>query len=375
MPEMIFEWINGVASPRSPFDEADRERVPDGKTWLSLEQAADRTGQSPEQLRILYLSVLPQLQAGQAPALDAADAPAENSPSIDWGGLSTREREWSVFRHIVCKDLPDEAVAQFQILCTELGVNGAAGQLIPTMQWSEDRQRNELVVITPIATLRSLADRTGLYAGVTTAQWCGEDEQWKDVWVSSQPPVACRIGVRRKDMDSPIWATALWRSYAQYCDDGNGGMKLTEFWQRMGPDMLEKCAEAKSFRKALPAQLGKLYAPEEINRGKTQGQLQGAEAAPVPEAPEADPYSQTSEYDDGCQLPDWDVAGPRTQAQFEEALKGLGYTTALDRQRIIETYHRRLGRPTPRQQLQFFARVLREEKRRYPDRVNAFSNN
>ncbi|MGW7504352.1 recombinase RecT [Streptomyces albidoflavus] len=117
--------------------------------------------------------------------------------------------------------------------------------------------------------LRSVAESHGAYDGQIGPQWCGPDGQWRDVWVSNNPPAAARVGILRKDRSQPFWGIARYSEYA--------GQNPSGFWARMASLMTAKCAEALGLRKAFPRHLGGLYCADEMVPTNNQ-------PAPVPAA-------------------------------------------------------------------------------------------
>jgi phage recombination protein Bet len=118
---------------------------------------------------------------------------------------------------------------------------------------------------------RLVAERTGQYEGQTTPEFTDDGETWKQVWLSSEPPKAARVGVFRRGFREPLYAIALWDAYAVYDDvwENNrktGEKKISSMWSKMGPLMLAKCAEMLALRKAFPQDLSGLYSTEEMGQ-------------------------------------------------------------------------------------------------------------
>ena len=116
--------------------------------------------------------------------------------------------------------------------------------------------------------LRIVAQRSGNYGGQTPVQWCGANGEWVDVWLSSTPPSAARVGVYYKDSAHPTYAVAKWDSYA-----GTGPI-----WKKMPDLMLAKCAEALALRKAFPQDLSGIYTNDEMSQADEKPETKKAEA-------------------------------------------------------------------------------------------------
>ncbi len=102
--------------------------------------------------------------------------------------------------------------------------------------------------------LRVIAQRSGQYAGQVGPFWCGEDGQWRDVWLSKDKPAAARIGVLRYGWTEPMWGVATLKSYG----------KSSPTWDAMPDVMLAKVAESMALRKAFPDDLSGLYERSEF---------------------------------------------------------------------------------------------------------------
>ena len=79
--------------------------------------------------------------------------------------------------------------------------------------------------------------------------WCGTDGRWVDVWLSSEPPVAAKVGVIRHDFAETLWAVARYEGYVQRDRAG----QPTALWAKMPDLMLAKCSESFGAAEGVPA--------------------------------------------------------------------------------------------------------------------------
>lgn len=93
--------------------------------------------------------------------------------------------------------------------------------------------------------------------GIPETLWCGEDGQWRDVWLSKQAPAAAKVTVER---DGSKFTTVALTS--EYKAQG-------PLWDKMPARMIAKCAEALGIRKAFPDDLSGLYTSEEMMQADT----------------------------------------------------------------------------------------------------------
>ena len=88
--------------------------------------------------------------------------------------------------------------------------------------------------------------------GIPETLWCGEDGQWRDVWLSKKAPAAAKVTVERDGSKFTVVAVT-----DEYKAQG-------PLWDKMPARMVAKCAEALAIRKAFPGDLSGLYTSEEM---------------------------------------------------------------------------------------------------------------
>ena len=103
--------------------------------------------------------------------------------------------------------------------------------------------------------LRAIAERTGQLDGSHT-EWCGEEGDWRDVWLASKPPAAAKTTIWRKGSQHPFVGVARFADY-------NAGQGL---WSKMPAAMIAKCSEALALRKAFPADMSGVYTTDEMDQ-------------------------------------------------------------------------------------------------------------
>ena len=196
------------------------------------------------------------------------------------GGLTiTADQEWwsdrqaAALAQIGVADAPKADQAVFLHYCQRTGLDPFARQIYMIGRWS--REGTKYTIQTSIDGFRLIgrraADAHHEQLEVSDTEWCGPDGQWRDVWLSDEPPAAARVSVIRNGGRFP--AVALFREYAQAKKDGN----LTQMWQDKGALMIAKCAEALAWRKAFPQDLSGLYTGDEMSQADTH-------RAPIPAA-------------------------------------------------------------------------------------------
>ena len=184
----------------------------------------------------------------------------------DLYNLNLDDEKIALMRRTIARGASEDELALFVEQCVRTGLDPFARQIyaVRRKQWnSQTRQYEDSQVIqVSIDGFRLIADRTHKYAGQVGPWWCGLDGEWKEVWLSDEPPAAARVGVMRHDFQQPLFATALYKSYVQTNSQGDP----TGRWRTDPAGMLAKCAEALGLRRAFPHQLSGLYTTEEMDQ-------------------------------------------------------------------------------------------------------------
>jgi len=236
-------------------------------------------------------------------------------------------------RSICCpahREATNDELALFVGQCKRTQLDPFAKQIYAIFRFDKRLNREVMTVQTGIDGFRVIAERTGRYLGHVGTWWCGEDEQWKEVWLSKTPPKAAKVTVR-KIVDGQISDTTAVAHWSEYVDD------KSPMWKTMPANQLAKCAEAKALRQAFPNDLSGLYTSDEM-----------AQADARPLARDAAIEAAAEEMPEHASGTEADELTREIQALLDELVEQHGWTAAkaaakMDGHRTLEQKQRLLG--------------------------------
>lgn len=191
------------------------------------------------------------------------------------------EQDQTLVRTTIAKDLDQKEFNLFMAVCAAHGLNPILRQIYPV------KYKGRMVFQVGIDGFRLQAQRSNEYRGQLGPFWCGDDGEWKDVWLGDSPPAAAKVGVLRESLKDPntggylpIWGIAKFESFAKkFYDEDTKKRSLGEIWATAPDNQLAKCAEAQALRKAFPAETSSLFTRDEAASQESMERLADQDAA------------------------------------------------------------------------------------------------
>ncbi len=177
------------------------------------------------------------------------------------GQLSESDLEQLELANIIPKGTPVPQVQIFATICKEKSLSPFQKQiyLLPFNQKKDDKWETHYACIVGIDGYRTIAERTGNYAGSDDVKFNDDKTEFQCREAGLKNPITATVTIHKMVAGQKIQftTTASWESYVP------ANEKKRFNWNRMPYLMLGKCAEALALRKAFPEALSGLHAEEE----------------------------------------------------------------------------------------------------------------
>jgi len=182
------------------------------------------------------------------------------------------DEQVEILRKTLFKDYNDDEMRFAITVCNRTGLDPFSRQIY--FQKRKNRKTNEdsIVITTGIDGFRLIATRSNAYAGSDEPVFVEED--------GKPMPLKATVTVYRMVQGMRVGFTASVRWIEFYPGDGPDGA----MWRKMPFGQLGKCAEAQALRKAFPAELSNIYAPEEMAQAANDATVVQTKAQQITQA-------------------------------------------------------------------------------------------
>lgn len=195
-----------------------------------------------------------------------ATRPQGTALTIQEGQTEFSSGQIATLRQLGVENATREDLAVFFHQAVRTGLDPFARQIYMIGRWT--KQGTKQTIQTGIDGYRLIARRAADASretfGYEDTLWCGEDGEWRDVWLPKTAPAAAKVTVLRNG--ERFSAVALFSEYAGTTKDGS----YTQMWATKGAIMIAKCAEALALRKAFPQDLSGIYTAEEMAQADSE---------------------------------------------------------------------------------------------------------
>lgn len=191
-------------------------------------------------------------------------------------------QQMTLMQNTVAKDCNTSEFDMFLHVCAHVGLDPLRRQIYAFVFNKDKPDRRNMAIVTAIAGLRTIADRTGNYMPDANEPVFEFDDAAKSP-TNPHGIVSCCVTVNKHAHGAwfPVKGKVYWDEFApiseewDWRDDDRTGKRvrrptgkkiLDGKWSQMPKHMLAKCAEALALRKAWPDEIGNVYEETEFDK-------------------------------------------------------------------------------------------------------------
>ncbi len=180
---------------------------------------------------------------------------------MDYKSKLTRAQV-DVIKSQIAKGATDDELKMFLYVCERTKLDPFTKQVHFVKRWDSKAGKEVGAVQVGIDGLRSIAERTGDYAGNDDPVFDGTITVGDKPQINVPEKATVTVYKMVQGQRYPCTASAKWKSYYP-------GDKMGFMWRKLPELMLGKCAEALALRKAFPSVMSGLYVAEEMGQAQT----------------------------------------------------------------------------------------------------------